>query len=191
MAKKKRNPHRRDYNQHLKRTNLPTQKPGSPTYAFEEEITKRKRNKFIIAGVIIVSAIMMISLILPYVGGNAGPWQPTGIRDEENQPESYDPSSLIANQAFNRKEKDYLLLVGTKVNLNSAQLYNGSSLASYYIDIDEAINKEIKTNKRVAKPTKPNEISTKDLMLLRIKNHKVILSIYGKAQVMKYLEKLK
>lgn len=190
MAKKKRNPNKRAYNQALKKTNIPPSK-SVLTYAFEEELNKRKRNKFLILVVIIVSLIMVVSLILPYLGGSTGQWQPTGIRSEENNNESYDRSSIITNQAFNRRESDYLVLVGSQSNIEEAKGVNASSLATYYIDSDEAINREVKTNRAVIKPTKPNEIGTKDLLVLRIKAHKVISSIQGKQKVLNYLQKLK
>jgi hypothetical protein len=190
MAKKKRNPNKRTYNQHLKKTNIPPSQ-GGPTYAFEEELSKRKRNKFLIAGVAAVSIIMVVSLILPYLGGSNGQWQPTGIRNEENTAETYNPSSIITNQAFNRRENDYLVLVGTQTNIEEAKGDNTSKLATYYIDSDEAVNHEVKTNLPVIKPMRPNEIGTKDLLVLRVKGHKVILGIQGKDKVLNYLQKLK
>lgn len=190
MAKKKKNPHTREYNQHLKRVNIP-EKKSNPTYAFESELSKGKRNKFIIAGVIAVSLIMVVSLILPYLGTATGSWQPQGLRTEETVPEKFNPSSIIANQAFNRQNKDYLVLIGTQTNINSANAVNTSSLATYFINIEEAINKEIRTNKPVVKPVTPQQISTNDLMILRIKDKKVITSIHGKDRVLDYLKKLK
>lgn len=190
MAKKKKNPNKRTYNQHLKKTNIPPSQSG-PTYAFEEELGKRKRNKFLIAGVAVVSLIMVVSLILPYLGGSVGQWQPTGIRNEESTAESYNPSSIITNQAFNRREDDYLVLAGTQANIEAAQGVNASKLATYYINSDDAVNREVKTNRPVVKPMRPNEIGTKDLLVLRIKGHKVILSIQGKDKVINYLQKLK
>lgn len=190
MAKKKRNPNKRTYNQHLKKTNIPPSQ-GGPTYAFEEELTKRKRNKFLIVGVGVVSLIMVVSLVLPYLGTSTGQWQPTGIRNEENTTESYNPSSIITNQAFNRRDDDYLILVGTRDNIEAAQGVNSSKLPTYYIDSDQMVNREVKTNRPIVKPTKPNEIGTKDLLVLRVKGHKVILGIQGQNNVINYLQKLK
>lgn len=190
MAKKKRNPNKRTFNQHHKKTNIPPSQ-GGPTYAFEEELSKRKRNKLLIAGVALVSLIMIVSLILPYLGSATGQWQPSGIRNEENSTESFDPSSIITNQAFNRREDDYLVLIGTRANIEEAQGVNASKLATYYIDSDEAVNREVKTNRPILKPIRPNEIGTKDLLVIRVKRHKVILGIQGKDKVLNYLQKLK
>lgn len=190
MAKKKRNPNKRTYNQHLKKTNIPPSQ-GGPTYAFEEELSKRKRNKFLIAGVGVVSLIMVVSLILPYLGSSTGQWQPTGIRNEEDTAETYNPSSIITNQAFNRREDDYLVLVGTRANIEAAQGVNAAKLPTYYIDSDEMVNREVKTTNPILKPISPNQIGTKDLLVLRVKGHKVILGIQGKDKVLNYLQKLK
>lgn len=125
--------------------------------------------------------------------------------NEENAPVVLDSSKITINQLLNRNNDEYYV-IATKESLyessymqtNYVELYNNyinsykqkeNSLEFYYIDLDDALNKNYLSDK-VNISNNLSELKLNDEVLFKIKGNKIEESYIGKEEIIGKLSSL-
>lgn len=127
-------------------------------------------------------------------------------KDNNNDVSVIDSSKIILSQLLNRKEEEYYV-IATKESLykssyiktNYVEFYNNyinsykqqeNSLAFYYVDLDNALNKTF-LSEELNISNKLDQLKLNDEVLFKIKNGKIKKYYVGKDEILDELSKLK
>lgn len=156
-----------------KRTKVAKPKPQDNVN--NEVRSHTKRNRIVVAAVLIVTAGLVLSMIYPYLvnQGSAKDFTPQTLESETNTTVTYTPSVILAGEALTRADQEYYVLLGDSESLSTAGSGYTGTLPIYTVNTDNPLNSSVTTDvsKAVAKPANASEIKVKDkVALLHVTN---------------------
>lgn len=156
------------------------------------------KNLFII--VLIISVVFSLFYLITYLLV-----KPVQNSNESNEITEFDSTKITLSHLLDRNENEYFVLVtkeslydGYNSKINYSELYNNyisnykateNSLQFYYVDLDDALNKNyISEDLNISNNI--NQIKLNNEVLFKIKNKKIEEYYVGNSDILKVLKEL-